>query len=89
VRLLEGLRLRVKDLDFETGELIVGSGKGSKDRATTLPRVVVPALKEHMGEARLLHDRDVGEGFGRLLLNRDCQNGDPVPEAKGRRLLYA
>ena len=66
MRLLEGLRLRVKDLDFETGELIVRSGKGNKDRATTLPRVVVPALKEHMGEARLLHDRDVAEGFGRV-----------------------
>ena len=37
-RLLEGLRLRVKDLDFETGEVVVRSGKGNKDRTTMLPR---------------------------------------------------
>lgn len=66
MRLMEGLRLRVKDLDFETGELVVRSGKGNKDRATTLPRLLVPALREHMGEARHLHDRDVEEGFGRV-----------------------
>lgn len=66
MRLLEGLRLRVKDFDFETGELVVRSGKGNKDRTTTLPRVLAPALREHLAEARRLHDRDVGEGFGRV-----------------------
>ncbi len=66
MRLLEGLRLRAKDLDFETGEIVVRSGKGAKDRTTTLPRVIVPALREHLAEVRRVHDRDVGEGFGRV-----------------------
>jgi integrase len=44
MRLLEGLRLRVKDLDFETGEVVVRAGKGNKDRTTTLPAGVVGGL---------------------------------------------
>src|SRR5207244_3220762 len=65
MRLLEGLRLRVKDLDFETGEVVVRAGKGNKDRTTTLPRVLSVGLQRHMERVRALHDRDVSEGFGR------------------------
>jgi integron integrase len=64
MRLLEGLRLRVKDLDFETGEVVVRSGKGNKDRATPLPRMLCVGLQRHLERVRSLHDRDVGEGFG-------------------------
>jgi integron integrase len=66
MRLLEGLRLRVKDLDFETGEVIVRAGKGNKDRTSTLPRVLSAALRRHMERVRALHDRDISEGFGRV-----------------------
>ena len=66
MRLLEGLRLRVKDLDFETGEVVVRSGKGNKDRATVLPRVLSGALRGHLEQVRALHDRDVPAGFGRV-----------------------
>ncbi len=66
MRLLEGLRLRVKDLDFETGEVVVRAGKGNKDRTTTLPRVLSVGLQRHMERVRALHDRDVSEGFGRV-----------------------
>lgn len=66
MRLLEGLRLRVKDLDFATGEVVVRSGKGNKDRATTLPRVLAVTLQRHIEQVRELHDRDVAEGFGRV-----------------------
>lgn len=66
MRLLEGLRLRVKDLDFETGEVVVRSGKGNKDRTTTLPRLLTTALRQHLERVRQLHDRDVAEGFGRV-----------------------
>ena len=45
MRVLEGLRLRVKDLDFETGEVVVRAGKGNKDRTTTLPRVLSAVLQ--------------------------------------------
>ena len=48
MRLLEGLRLRVKDLDFEAGEIVVRSGKGGKDRTTTFPRVLAQALRGQM-----------------------------------------
>src|SRR5438105_7340863 len=66
MRLLEGLRLRVKDLDFETGEVVVRAGKGNKDRTTTLPRVLSVGLQRHMERVRALHDRDVSAGFGRV-----------------------
>jgi len=66
MRVLEGLRLRVKDLDFQSGEIVVRGGKGNKDRTTTLPRVLAVALRRHMESVRGLHDRDVAEGFGRV-----------------------
>lgn len=66
MRLLEGLRLRVKDMDFETGDVTVRSGKGNKDRTTMLPRVLCAALRNHLVSVRALHDRDVAEGFGRV-----------------------
>ena len=66
MRLLEGLRLRVKDLDFETGEVVVRSGKGNRDRAAPLPRVLSAALQRHLERVRSLHDRDVSEGYGRV-----------------------
>ena len=66
MRLLEGLRLRVKDLDFESGEVVVRSGKGNKDRTTPLPRMLCVGLQRHLEKVRALHDRDVGEGFGRV-----------------------
>ena len=66
MRLLEALRLRVKDLDFGAGEVMVRSGKGQKDRTTTLPRVLSVALRLHLEGVRALHDRDVVDGFGRV-----------------------
>jgi len=48
LRLLEALRLRVKDIDFGAGELVVRRGKGEKDRVTVLPQVSRTALIEHL-----------------------------------------
>ena len=62
MRLPKGLRLRVKDIDFETGEVTVRSGKGNKDRTTMLPRVLCAALRNHLVSVRALHDRDVPKG---------------------------
>ena len=61
LRLRECLRLRVKDVDFEYRQIIVRDGKGGKDRVTLLPDSVVPALKEHLERAKLLHERDLTE----------------------------
>jgi integron integrase len=68
MRLLEGLRLRVKDLDFDTLEIVVRQGKGGKDRVTMLPEALVLPLRKHLEKVRALHERDLAEGFGAVLL---------------------
>ena len=68
MRLLEGLRLRVKDVGFERRELIVREGKGNKDRVTVLPENLIAPLQQQMAQARALHERDVSEGLGRVWL---------------------
>ena len=68
LRLLECLRLRVKDVDFEMGQLMVRDGKGLKDRVTVLPVQLVPALRGHLERVRRLHERDLREGYGAVHL---------------------
>jgi integron integrase len=68
VRLMEGLELRIKDLDFDRGELIVRSGKGDKDRVTMFPQSLYVPLKAHLHDMRKQHVRDLGEGLGRVPL---------------------
>lgn len=68
LRLLEALRLRVKDLDFECGEITVREGKGDKDRVTTLPRAVVKHLQEHLERVKTVHQQDVADSYGRVEL---------------------
>ena len=58
MRLLEGLRLRVKDVEFERREIIIRDGKGAKDRVTVLPENILLPLKKQMEKAKLLHDTD-------------------------------
>jgi integron integrase len=68
MRLMEGLRLRVKDLEFERREVVVREGKGGRDRVTMLPDRLVAPLKAHLGRVRELHARDLAEGFGEVAL---------------------
>ncbi len=68
LRLLECLRLRVKDLDLDRCELTVRDGKGQKDRVTMLPKTLVEPIRTHLARVRLLHERDISEGFGRVYL---------------------
>jgi integron integrase len=68
LRLLEALRLRVKDLDFERGEITIREGKGDKDRITMMPRAVVHSLQEHLQRVKLVHEQDVADGYGRVEL---------------------
>lgn len=58
LRLMECLRLRVKDIDFEGKHITVREGKGNRDRATLLPRVTAAMLLPHLEQARLLYDED-------------------------------
>ncbi len=64
IRLLECLRLRVKDVDFGRNEIVVRSGKGGRDRRTMLPRSVSGALTQHLQRVRRLHQADLGRGTG-------------------------
>ncbi len=68
LRLMEALRLRVKDLEFSRGELLVRDGKGAKDRITMLPSRLQPALGEHLNHVRSLHTADIVRGHGRVYL---------------------
>ena len=68
LRLMECCRLRVKDVDFGRGEVLVREGKGDKDRVTMLPSVVVPKLSAHLEWVRKLHAADLAVGLGRFTL---------------------
>ncbi|MGH7538407.1 MAG: integron integrase [Gemmatimonadales bacterium] len=64
VRLLEALRVRVKEIDFARREIVVRSGKGDRDRVTVLPDVVGPDLERQLERVRAQHRRDVAKGAG-------------------------
>lgn len=68
LRLMECLRLRVKDVDFARHEIVVREGKGGKDRRTVLPKSLGEPLQREVERARVLHQADLGEGFGTTAL---------------------
>jgi len=68
LRLMECVRMRVKDVDFGQGHILVRDGKGFKDRVTVLPEVVRPVLKEHLKRVKILHEEDLAAGNGRVYL---------------------
>ena len=68
MRLMEVMRLRIKDIDFSYKQILIRSGKGDKDRMTLLPEILIPELKQQIGQVRELHQIDLGEGFGRVYL---------------------
>jgi integron integrase len=76
LRLIECLRLRVKDLDWERHQLCVRQGKGRRDRLTTLPVTLEPALTAHIEHLRVLHRQDRASG----------SRGACLPSALGRKL---
>ena len=63
LRLLESLRLRVKDLDFERAEITVREGKGDKDRVTMMPQAVICPLQEHLRQVQMIHQEDVADAY--------------------------
>jgi integron integrase len=68
MRLMEGLRLRVKDVEFTRREIIVREGKGNKDRVTVLPENLILPLQKHLEKVKALHERDLEAGFGEVYL---------------------
>lgn len=68
LRLMECLRLRVKDVDFAQHQLLVRGGKGDKDRDTLLPDSLHAPLHRQLRIARALHQNDIEQGYGRVFL---------------------
>jgi integrase len=68
LRLMECVRLRVKDLDFDSRHITVREGKGQKDRVTMLPKVVHLPLQRHLDTVRVLPPHDLADGFGDVYL---------------------
>jgi integron integrase len=77
LRLSECLCLRVQDLDFAGGEIIVFNGKGMKDRVTVLPEGIKAPLREHLVSVRATHRRDLADGFGRVQIPEALQRKYP------------
>jgi integron integrase len=68
LRLMECVRLRVKDVDFGYRQITVRDGKGQKDRVTMLPVALVDPLSVHLARVKRLHEADLAEGFGAVYL---------------------
>jgi integron integrase len=68
LRLMECLRLRVKDVDFSLSQVIVRDGKGGRDRVTILPDSVRPPMQRHLAKVKALHKLDLDEGYGEVYL---------------------
>ena len=75
MRLMECVRLRAKDVDFERGEIVVREGKGAKDRRVPLPKRLRDPLHERIERTRVVHAQDLTAGLGRVWL----------PDALGRK----
>ena len=75
LRLQECLQLRVKDVDFGRGVIIVRMAKGKKDRETVFPERLKPALLEHLKKVRVIHERD----------RKNDLPGVQLPHALGRK----
>jgi integron integrase len=68
MRLSECLNLRVLDVDFGGNEITVHDGKGAKDRLTMLPESLMPDLRAQLRRAKAVHERDLADGWGRIVL---------------------
>lgn len=68
MRLMEGIRLRVQDMDYHYRQITVRNGKGNRDRVTVLPDSLIQPLQDHLARVKELHKKDIAEGYGRVYL---------------------
>jgi len=68
LRIMEAVRLRVQDIDYNFKQITVRSGKGAKDRITTFPTSVIPLLQNHLAKVRVIHNRDLDQGYGEVYM---------------------
>jgi len=79
LRIMEAVRLRVQDIDYQMKQLTVRAGKGDKDRFTTFPTTLIPLLQNHLAGVKTLHQQDLARGYGTVYL----------PHALARKHPYA
>lgn len=77
LRLMECVRLRVKDVDFDQSQVLVRDGKGGKDRITVLPGSLVPEIRQQLSRVQQMHSRDLAQGLGRVYLPEAVANKSP------------
>jgi len=75
MRLMECVRLRMLDVDFEYQQIMVRQSKGGKDRIVPIPKKLIKELEEHIENVKVLHNADLQDGFGSVYM----------PEALGRK----
>jgi integron integrase len=68
MRILECLRLRIQDIDFDLGHITIRRPKGGRDRVTMLPESTRDRLRDHLSNVRTLHEKDLAEGYGNVYL---------------------
>jgi site-specific recombinase XerD len=68
LRIMEAVRLRVKDIDYQMKQLTVRAGKGDKDRCTTFPATLAPLLQNHLAGVKTRHQQDLAQGHGEAYL---------------------
>ncbi|MBF0390837.1 MAG: integron integrase [Desulfamplus sp.] len=68
LRMIEALRLRVHDIDYNLKEITVRSGKGDKDRITMFPSSVISMLNNHLAIVKIMHEQDLTQGYGEVYL---------------------
>ena len=84
LRLMECLRLRVQDLDFARNEILIRNEKGAKDRITMLPESLKAPLQEHLKKAKGIQEKDLDDGWGRVLLPEALDRKYPNAPAEWR-----
>jgi integron integrase len=68
LRVMEAIRLRIQDVDYNMKHICVRSGKGAKDRITTFPETIIPLLDNHLAKVKIVHQQDLAQGYGAVYL---------------------
>jgi integron integrase len=68
LRIMEAIRLRIKDIDYQMKQLTVRAGKGDKDRYTTFPATLTPLLQNHLAGVKRRHQQELDQGYGEVYL---------------------
>jgi integron integrase len=89
LRIMEAVRLRVQDIDFQMKQLTVRSGKGDRDRFTTFPVTLTPLLQNHLAGVRTLHQQDLAQGHGEVYLPHALERKYPrAPKEWGWQYVF-